>query len=163
MINIIPKNAIFNLLTPFHPKSGTINPAPPREETCKRPHFSVLPSPPSSPSPPAPNLKQATASATPVSDLLFSMTYSKIGLHWSKLNIHYELLFYKATWDRFASGLEVEMVLHAPNGCYLAASKTPGDVTRGHVWVRWGNFPLGPDGLGTGQGREGPHFISRGL
>lgn len=103
-------------------------------------------------------LTQATVLPTSVLVSLFSMTYSKIGLNWQKLNIHYELLFYKATWDRFASGLEVEKVPVAPNGCYLVTLKTSGDLARGHVWVLWGNLSLGSGGWGMRIGMERATF-----
>lgn len=89
--------------------------------------------------------KQTSAFPTPVPGLLFFMTYSMIGLNRSKLNIHYELLFfffYKATWDRFASGLEIGMVPHTPGGVIWGLEKHQEMWPGGHMW-RWGTFLLG--------------------
>lgn len=60
--------------------------------------------------------------------------------------------FYKATWDTFASGLEVEMT---PRTQWLLScdfKDTRKHNKRGHVWVHWRNHSLGWLGMGVRMG-----------
>lgn len=101
--------------------------------------------------------------------VLSFMTYSITGP--SELNIHHELFipllffflffsFYKATWDTFASGLEVEMT---PCTQWLLScdfKDTRKHNKRGHVWVHWRNHSLGSVAWDGDMGRCG-HIVFR--
>lgn len=135
------------------------------EETLQRQHLglsiSSLLSVPS-----CSQLKQTTEFTS--SQVCYSLWHSTTGP--SELNIHYELFiplllfffsflfsFYKATWDTFASGLEVEMT---PCTQWLLScdfKDTRKHNKRGHVWVHWRNHSLGWLGMGIRMGEATLH------